>query len=296
MTILVSRRTSSFLTLLIYLIQFLAHFNLNSANTISSYIYLNDKHIKEELAAGSFVLNLAKELETNQQYLSLKPKLTLPSIQQQYTLLEDSNKPGNANQVYFNLDSATGQITTKSTRLDREFMCANRQCANSCELGSLQFTGNSCRLNLKILLMPSYNIVNLNIVVEDVNDNRPEFRVNNQTQFVNENVPVGYKIPIDLAYDPDVGVNTIQRYEIMNNVDDVFKLEQNLNDSQLFLVVQTQLDREDSAEYSLAIRANDGVVAANDSKSLLYLNVQLVDINDNSPVFERDLYKVKIFI
>lgn len=190
-------------------------YQLVEANTISSYIYLNAKKIREELAPGSFVLNLADELEANEQYrAAIKPKSKQQQQQQQFTILEESSKRGgggndsgsNGATAYFDLDSSTGEITTKaSKRLDREFMCANRQCAEPC--GDTP----TCRLNLKILLLPSYNIVDLNILVEDINDNRPQFRSPNLTQLVNENVPVGYKIPIDLAYDPDVGVNSVQR-------------------------------------------------------------------------------------
>lgn len=86
-------------------------------------------------------------------------------------------------------------------------------------------------------------------------------------------------------------------------MDEVFRLEQNLNDSQLFLVVQSELDREERAEYNLVIRALDGGSGSgisndplntmiDNEQSLLRLTIQLVDINDNNPIFERELYKV----
>jgi len=64
------------------------------------------------------------------------------------------------------------------------------------------------------LVIPSYSIVSLNIIIQDINDNKPLFRVSSMTESVPENVPIGYRIPIDFAYDPDVGVNTIQFYSL----------------------------------------------------------------------------------
>lgn len=221
---------------------------LTQASKISSYVYLNDRIIKEELPMGSFVVNLADELALNDQYKSL---IANGNNNQQYTLLEDSKTQSNSNS-YFNIDSMTGQITTNTKRLDREYMCANRQCAEACDPTSMA----NCRLNLKILLLPSYNIINLNIFVEDINDNKPVFKTPNQTHQINENVPVGYRIPVDLAFDPDVGLNAIQHYELLTDTD-TFSLEQNLNESSLYLVVRTPLDREAASEYELTIRAND---------------------------------------
>ena len=190
-----------------------SEFSLNlQVNGLNSYIYLPDKTLNEEVPVGSFVINLSKELENDLLYK--KQVATQPSS---YTLLDDS-KLANGN-AYFQLDSSTGTLTTKQL-IDREYMCTHRQCAEQCELGVA--THNShvsgrCRINLKIIIMPSYNILNLNVFVEDINDNQPYFAEANVTQYINENVPIGYKIPINLAYDPDIGQNTIQRYQITND-------------------------------------------------------------------------------
>jgi len=79
---------------------------------------------------------------------------------------------------------------------------------------SLEQTSGDCAMNLKILVIPSYSIASLNIIIQDINDNKPLFRVSSMTESVPENVPIGYKIPIDFAYDPDVGVNSIQYYSL----------------------------------------------------------------------------------
>ena len=170
---------------------YLVFFITNSINCLDSYLYLSDKVIREEIPIGSYVVDLTKELETNQVYKKLTQSLS-PTVQQ-FTLLDDS-KLINGN-GYFQLDPSSGILSTKR-QIDREYMCSNRQCSESCET-----TSGSCRINLKILLMPSYNILNLNIFIEDINDNKPLFRSAKITQQINENVPIGYKIPIDLAFD-----------------------------------------------------------------------------------------------
>jgi len=258
--------------------------------SINSYIYLSDKTIKEELASNSFVANVAKELEKKQQHIDSS------ASPMSFTLLDDS-KLGESGNELFKLDASSGLLTTKQT-LDREHMCSSRQCADACDS---PVAGGMCRINLKILVMPSYNILNFNIFVEDINDNPPYFPQANITLYVNENVPMDYKVPINLAYDRDFGSNTIQRYEITKEeawqsdfdlVKRTFRLAQNLNESQLHLMVASELDREKIASYNFTITAYDGGRPMLSAK--LNLNVVIVDINDNTPVFERELYKFAI--
>lgn len=143
-------------------------------------------------------------------------------------------------------------------------------------------------------MLPSSNILNLNLFIEDINDNRPVFRTKSLTKKINENVPIGYKIPIELAYDPDIGINNIQFYEILTNSNAIrgtFKLAQNLNDGQLHLVVIDKLDREMTANYKFTIAVYDGGQPALSSQ--IDVKILIVDINDNSPVFEKDHYDFK---
>lgn len=255
-----------FLLNLVYLLYLLEQATAQS----NSYINLNDKTIKEELELGSFVANVASELKALNKQMKVE----------QFTLLDDMNS-------YFALDSQTGILTTKR-EIDREQLCANRQvCVRSCE--SLE---GKCELNVKVLLMPSYQILNLNVYVQDVNDNRPQFRSRNLTQKINENVPIGYKVPIDLAYDSDFGKNTVKYYNLSASPSgrNKFRLAQNLSESQLYLVVSDELDRELESEYNLVLSAYDGGGLRAD----LNLLVEIVDINDNNPRFERESYRFTI--
>lgn len=256
-----------------------------------SYIYLSDKSIKEELPVATLVANLKSEVTAKNDLKN--------SQDETFTLLEDSKlSRGN---VYFRLDSITGELTTNQY-IDRESMCLNRLCADPCEEHQAHlhhpianFNG-SCRINLKVLMLPSANILNMNVFIVDINDNRPLFRSQSVTKQINENVPVGYKIPVALAYDPDIGKNKIQSYEIITSdssqVMKTFKLAQNLNDAQLHLVVIEPLDRERVARYQFVIAAIDGGEPA--LRSEINMTIDIIDINDNNPIFEKRLYNFTV--
>lgn len=234
---MVSRiRKSNFCQSLFFLISTLSFL---TSGLDSAYIYLPDKIIQEEISIGSLLVDISDEIakyqlsqkaQDNQQQFS-------PQDHQQYTFLDD-HKSSKEN-TYFLLDSVTGRVTSKRY-LDRESMCMNKHCLNTCEMTHSfayilnnhaseadknkakpisvkdQNKGN-CNMNLKILVIPSYNIVSLNIIIQDINDNKPQFRIDAKTESVPENVPIGYKIPVDFAYDPDVGLNSIQYYSLIQS-------------------------------------------------------------------------------
>ncbi len=258
-------------------------------DSAQSYIYLENRSISEEMPVATLISNLRKEVEAKNIFSS-----PLSLNEEQFTLLEDSKlSRGN---VFFKLDSSTGKLTTNQY-IDREAMCMNRLCADPCDSNHLtqeSFNG-SCRLNLKVLMLPSSNILNFNVFIEDINDNKPLFRSQSLTKSISENVPIGYKIPVEFAYDPDIGSNRIQFYELITDSETVrntFSLTQNLKEGQLHLVVIGELDREKTAVYKFGIAAYDGGKPA--LRSDINVTVEITDINDNNPVFEKSLYKFSV--
>lgn len=186
-------------------------------------ISLPDKLIQEEIPIGSLIVDVAEELETEANRVSSSSsssstksshRQTNPGSgeNQHYTFLEDSRS--STENTYFLLDPITGRLTSKRY-LDREAMCLHKHCAQPC--GAELPGGGSCTMQLRMLVIPSYQIVSLNVIVQDINDNKPQFRVDTVNLTVPENVPVGYRIPLDLAYDPDVGKNAIQAYTLIQN-------------------------------------------------------------------------------
>jgi len=98
----------------------------------------------------------------------------------------------------FSIDNQTGQLITKSI-LDRDEMCLKQQCScNSCEI-ILQL---SIQMEEKII----YKIIE--IKVKDLNDHSPIFDKQSMIHVIHikENVPLGYRIVLPSANDPDEGM------------------------------------------------------------------------------------------
>jgi len=273
---------------------------IQSNESLNSYIYLPDKYIHEEISIGSLIVDIADELEKQKSTTitnSIESKLVTNSDtsteMQHFTFLEDVKS--STENTYYLIDSITGRITSKRY-LDRESMCINKHCMEQCDLNQItkQNLTLNCKMNLKVLLIPSYDIVNLNIIIQDLNDNKPQFRIDLINQTLPENVPIGYKIPIDLAYDPDAGINSIQNYTLLSASDDynTFQLIQQTLDSELALIVKQKLDREKIAQYNLSISACDGGVPSSCGQLRIILN--LMDINDHNPIFSKDIYSFNV--
>jgi hypothetical protein len=256
-----------------------------------------DQFILEEIPVGSLIIDLADFLQPANNTAQSQRSSTLTTVttvegglsdndEQYFTFLDDS-KTSHEN-IYFILDSTTGRLTSKRF-LDRESMCLNKHCANNCQDES--DTG-SCRLSVKVLAIPSYKILNTQIIVQDINDHRPVFRTEHMHKVVAENLPAGHRIPVELAVDPDAGLNAVHSYTLVNSsrdVDATFSLVFEEAERRLYLQVKRRLDREERAEYNLTLVACDaGVPQPLCGQTSLVL--ALLDQNDNNPEFERSLY------
>lgn len=138
--------------------------------------------------------------------------------------------------------------------------------------------------------------VRINIYVEDINDHAPSFKDPERVLQLPESAPRDAKYTLGSASDPDRDLNSTQRYEIVEgNVNSAFRLETKprQNDALLFdLAINGHLDYEEVPFYSLVIRAYDG------GRPPLYgtmrLNVSIIDVNDNQPIFNMSRYFAKV--
>lgn len=95
-------------------------------------------------------------------------------------------------------------------------------------------------------------------------------------------------IPLYIAHatDPDITPSTPIRYILIQNSNDLFGID--AHHGELYLA--RRLDYETQQRHSLMISAIDGAgLSANIS-----LNVEVQDVNDNPPVFERNEYHVEV--
>ncbi|XP_070833158.1 protocadherin-15-like [Chaetodon trifascialis] len=126
----------------------------------------------------------------------------------------------------------------------------------------------------------------VNIVVTDVNDNDPEFDLTLPTNFTVQEEEANLFVGQVRATDPDAGANGQVRYRIMNHPD-LFIIS--INGS---IYTRVPLDRELRSQYDLVVEASDGAV--DPRRTTLTLSIQVMDIDDNSPVFSQETYVVNV--
>lgn len=132
----------------------------------------------------------------------------------------------------------------------------------------------------------------VNVAVEDVNDNAPEFASNTVRISVPEDVPIGSPLYQAHARDKDSGENSIIRYRLYSGQNgpnrDLFSIDPRLG----YLTLTRHLDYEVAQRHSLVIVASDTGIPSLSSNLTLVVEVQ--DVNDNPPVFERAEYSVTV--
>lgn len=176
----------------------------------------------------------------------------------------------------FTLDPNTGEIRTNAV-LDRE---------------------SRDRYDLVVLSsQPTYPI-EVRITVLDVNDNAPEFPESSIAVSFSESAVTGTRLLLDAATDRDIGNNSVSDdYRIVaGNHEDKFRLAVTSNPSgdvsYLHLETTGKLDRESRGFYALNISARDGGEPARNG--YLQVNVTILDVNDNPPIFDHSDYIVSL--
>ncbi|XP_015772970.1 PREDICTED: protocadherin Fat 4-like, partial [Acropora digitifera] len=144
----------------------------------------------------------------------------------------------------------------------------------------------------------SSSAVTVRIHVDDINDNIPEFPSPVLPLRIFENDQVNSEYSIDLATDADAAENGTVDYAIISgNEDGKFRLGRNAtecstNGFSLCIVTEGSLDRENVSFYRLNISASDRGKPS--QRSFCLVNITIVDLNDNSPVFSKSIYSVSV--
>uniref|UniRef100_A0A8C2WCU0 Protocadherin 2 alpha a 15 n=1 Tax=Cyclopterus lumpus TaxID=8103 RepID=A0A8C2WCU0_CYCLU len=108
---------------------------------------------------------------------------------------------------------------------------------------------------------------------------------------MSESVLPGARFQLKPSRDPDNGQFSVQQYKLSHN--DHFRLEvkDKGEDGKIpILVVQKHLDRETAGSHSLVLTALDG--GKPPKSGTMNILVNILDINDNAPVFTKDVYSV----
>ncbi|XP_041758307.1 protocadherin alpha-8-like [Coregonus clupeaformis] len=215
--------------------------------------------ISEELKEGTVVGNIAKDLG-----------IVLSTLKERgFRIVSGSTEP------LFQVNQNDG-ILYVNRKIDREEVCER---------------SSVCLINLKTVLENPLEIHYVAVEVLDVNDHSPSFLEKQKRLEIFESALPGARFQLQAARDPDSGPYSVQQYKLSNN--DHFRLEvkdRGEDRKMPILILQKQLDRESAKNHRLLLTAIDGGKPAR--SGTIEIIVEVLDVNDNSPVFTKDLYSV----
>ncbi|KAM9795543.1 protocadherin alpha-3-like [Neosynchiropus ocellatus] len=216
--------------------------------------------IAEEANTGTHVGNIAKDLNLNLQELESR----------QFQVLSGSKGR------YFEVDLKTGMLLVNE-RIDREQLCAEE---------------SACSLSVEAVMKNPVKLHRIDVAILDVNDNPPLFSTQIQKLFISESTLPGVKFALSEASDADVGKNGIHGYKLSPNEHFSLETQRSGESVSVELVLKKALDREKQTVIKMVLTAEDGGKPAKSGTSQLH--VDILDANDNIPVFSKSLYKTNI--
>uniref|UniRef100_A0A8C4SFE5 Cadherin domain-containing protein n=1 Tax=Erpetoichthys calabaricus TaxID=27687 RepID=A0A8C4SFE5_ERPCA len=149
-----------------------------------------------------------------------------------------------------------------------------------------------CCLPLEAIIDDPLQLYRVEICIIDINDNAPAFTDESAFLNIGELTVPGARFPLESAHDLDIGTNSVSKYEISPNEYFILQTPNDLSES-TELVLKKALDREVQPSIQLTLTAFDGGIPSKSGTSVITVNV--LDINDNAPVFTSPVYKVSVF-
>ncbi|KAG3266110.1 protocadherin gamma-A1 [Ictidomys tridecemlineatus] len=217
--------------------------------------------VPEETDKGSFVGNIAKDLGLEPQELAERGVRIVSRGRTQL----------------FSLNPRSGSLVTAG-RIDREELCA--QSAR-------------CLVSFNILVEDEMKLFPIEVEIIDINDNTPQFQFEELEFKMNEITTPGTRIPLPFGKDLDVGMNSLQSYQLSYNPHFSLDVQHGPDGPQHpEMVLQSPLDREEEAVHHLVLTASDGGNPVH--SGTVRIRVQVVDANDNPPAFTQAEYQTSV--
>nr|XP_014427792.1 protocadherin gamma-A1-like [Pelodiscus sinensis] len=218
--------------------------------------------IPEETHKGSFVGDIAKDLELDAEQLSDRRVRIVSRGRSQY----------------FALNVKSGHLYTADT-IDREEICGRVEI---------------CVIKFEVLCEDSAKLFPVEVEITDINDNAPGFPSEKLELRISETTAVGTRISLQLSQDPDVGTNSVQRYQLSTNRH--FSLDVHTRSDRVKyaeMVLEKPLDREEQSTHELILTAIDGGDPVRSGTA--QIRIIVLDANDNAPVFTEPVYRASVF-
>ncbi|KAL1509863.1 hypothetical protein ABEB36_004537 [Hypothenemus hampei] len=133
-----------------------------------------------------------------------------------------------------------------------------------------------------------YGKTTVNILIQDLNDNKPTFSKSKDEIFLDENTAVGHEIYLARARDSDSGINSRIGYQLSYNPDDQFRISEATG----VVYLNKPIRLEPNSVQHLEVTATDSGSPALSSK--LFLDVIIADVNDHTPVFDHTSYETSL--
>ncbi|XP_028816548.1 protocadherin alpha-8-like isoform X8 [Denticeps clupeoides] len=216
--------------------------------------------VLEEGKDGAVVGNIAKDLGVDPRSLSERGLRIASSLSE--SLLQVNQHDGSL---------------FLGSKIDREEVCEH---------------SSVCLVNFKIVLENPLEIHYVTLEVADVNDHAPSFPEREIKLEITESALPGARFQLQAARDPDSVSNSVQTYKLSHN--DHFRIEVKDRDERKmpYLILQKPLDRESVQTHKLVLSAVDG--GRPPMSGTMEVTVDVLDINDNTPVFTQDSYSVTL--
>ncbi|CAF92015.1 unnamed protein product, partial [Tetraodon nigroviridis] len=129
----------------------------------------------------------------------------------------------------------------------------------------------------------------ITVEVADINDNKPVINIMSQSNVISENSKPATIVTMVNVQDLDSGDNGKIRCTISEKIPLILKP----TSANFFnLLTKNELDRERESEYNITVSCSDEGVPS--LSSSVTLTLQISDVNDNAPVFERSSYQAYI--
>lgn len=128
----------------------------------------------------------------------------------------------------------------------------------------------------------------MTLFIDNVNDNAPMFEKPVYHLKVLENEPIGYVLLTLKAHDSDFGDQKLKY--LLNDQKAIEYVDLNSETGVLSLI--QSFDYEKIQNLSFEVIVKDNGQPALETKSMV--QIEILDLNDNSPVFEKNLYEASV--